>query len=96
MQSCDKFEGVFRSYSTGSGRVFAQFHIRGRNLDSPQYTGDQAAVKTMGFSERIGAEEGQGVSISLQGHEDGFCDVSGTIRINNLHKERTVNSEYYY
>ena len=30
-----------------------------RNMDSPQHTRDQAAVKTVGFSGRIGAKEGQ-------------------------------------
>lgn len=38
--------------------------IHGRYMDLPQHTDGQAAIKTVGFSERIGAEEDQGRSIS--------------------------------
>ena len=64
MQLCDNFEGVFGVVQPQYGRFFALFHNGGRNIDSPQHTRDQAAVKTVGFSGQIGAEEDQGGFVS--------------------------------
>lgn len=51
-QSSDKFEVVFGVVQPQFGQVHALFHKRGKNMDSPQHTGDQSTVEAF-FSEQI-------------------------------------------
>lgn len=53
------------------GRDFASFRCRGQNMNSPEQTGNQAAVQIVGFCKRIGAEVGV-VSVIQQRHGDIF------------------------
>lgn len=74
MQLNDNFKGVFAVIQPQYVRVFALFHYRGRNMDSPQEIGNSATVETVGFSGQIGSEEHQGESVSQQTLEANFMD----------------------
>ena len=60
-------------------------------MDSPQHSRDKAAVKTVGFSGRIDAEEGQGVFVMATV----FWNARSIVHIDYLQKGRTINGEYY-
>lgn len=69
---------------------FEEFHNSGQNLDSSQHTGDQAVVKTIGFSGRISVEEGQGDSVNRHSHGVGLKYARGIIRNSYRQNGRTV------
>lgn len=69
-QSCVNFEGAFGVVQPQFGPVSTKFHNPKGNMDSPWYTGDQAAVKSVGFSRRICMEVGEGESVIQGSHSD--------------------------
>lgn len=66
MSSSGNFEGVFGSDQAHFWLVFAPIHNHRGNIDIPQYIGNQAAFKTVGFSRRIGIDAGYGRSVSQE------------------------------
>lgn len=60
-QSCDNFRRVFEPYDN-----------RELKIVPPKHIGDQAVVTNVGFSERIGIEISQGVSVNWNSHGDIF------------------------
>lgn len=61
-------------------------------MESVKDTGDQVAVESVDIFWRIGAEEGQGASVSKNRHSDS-CFISLTI--NKSSKGTIINGEYY-
>lgn len=71
IRSCDNIEGVLDVLQLQYELVFAPFHDHG-NINSPQHTGHQVQVETVGFSGQIGAEKRLGGSAWEQSYGDKF------------------------
>lgn len=54
-----QFEGLAGVVQLQSEKDFVLFYNSGLNINSSQQPGDQAVVKTMGFSGQISAKEGR-------------------------------------
>ena len=94
-QSCENFEGVFCVVQSQFGRVFAPFRNRGQNMDSPQYTKDQAAVKHW-VSPDESAQKKVKVGLSVNKvMATVFWDACVIIHIDYLQNERSINRECY-
>ena len=95
IQSCDNFEGVFDIVQLQYGWVLAPFDNRGQNIDSPQQTRDQAAVKTVSFSVWISTEEGQSGLTANKVMVTVSWGACGIIHFDYIQRGRTINGKYY-